>query len=306
MTWLWIVVVAYALNAIAIAIDKALLKKEVPHPAAYTFYICLLGGLAIVLLPFDAQLPQSWLTAGTALAAGGTFTAALFFMFAALKRADASRVTPLIGGLSPLLIFALAFWFLGERLGDVGTVAFVLILLGTVVISINLSRRQSDRQGRAVLLAVLSAGFFAVSYVLSKYLYDTNSFIAGFVWIRLAALVAAGGLLLVPSWRAVIVSTATRSASGSKVAFLVGQASGALSAVLVQWSIALASVSLINALQGLQYVFLFIIVVALHRRWPKLLNEDLTPRVYAQKVAAIALIGGGLAVLSFSGFAFIQ
>ena len=48
MNWLIIVVLAYFFNAIAIAVNKALINKEVPNLAAYTFYISALGGLAIV------------------------------------------------------------------------------------------------------------------------------------------------------------------------------------------------------------------------------------------------------------------
>ena len=115
MNWLVIVTVAYFLNAISIAINKALIKKEVPSPAAYTFYISALGALAIVLLPFDFNIP-SWDKMIWNFLSGAAFTAALYFMMLALKKEDASRVTPFIGGLGPFFIFILAYLFLAERL----------------------------------------------------------------------------------------------------------------------------------------------------------------------------------------------
>src|SRR3989339_2069824 len=103
MNWLVIVVIGYALNAVAMAVDKALLRKEVPHPAAYTFYIAVLGGLAIVLLPFDFQIPSPQLLIFNILA-GVFFIGGLYLLFAALKKEDASRVTPFVGGLTPFLV----------------------------------------------------------------------------------------------------------------------------------------------------------------------------------------------------------
>lgn len=296
MNWLLIVVLAYLFNAVAISIDKALLKKEVPRPAAYTFYISALGAGSIVLLLFDWQIPS--LTGFIYnLLAGVAFTIGLYLMFAALKKADASRVTPFIGGLNPFFIFVLAAFFLGERMTTNQILAFAVILLGTFLISLNFKKDKGI--GRAFLIAIPSAIFFAISYVITKHVFNTQSFISGFVFIRLGAFIAALFLLLSKGNRQAIFGTVKSSSGGSKLAFGVGQTCGALSAILVNWAISLASVSLVNALQGLQYVFLFIIVLLLRKKYPHLLDEDLSRRVYLQKVVSISLIVLGLFLISF-------
>ncbi|MEK7139669.1 MAG: EamA family transporter [Patescibacteria group bacterium] len=296
MSWLLIVVVAYALNAVAIAIDKALLKQIVPHPGAYTFFIALLGALGVVLWPFEFALPTAS-QAALAVVIAITFVAALYLMFRALKRGDASRIAPFIGGLSPLFVFMLAAVALGERLAGSQLVAVAVMLAGTLLISWH---RHTKKALRGVFrTAAAAAACFAVSYVLTKVLYEQAAFIPAFVWIRIAVAVVAVGLLWSPATRQAVKQMFTQSSGESQTAFGIGQAAGALSMILISWAISLASVSMINALQGLQYIFLFGIVLALKGRYPKLLDEDLSPAVYVQKIISILLIGGGLLLVSW-------
>ncbi|GIV28743.1 MAG: hypothetical protein KatS3mg027_2557 [Bacteroidia bacterium] len=42
MMWLWLVVIAYILNAVATLISKRLLITSIPHPVVFVFYI---GGI---------------------------------------------------------------------------------------------------------------------------------------------------------------------------------------------------------------------------------------------------------------------
>ena len=57
-------------------------------------------------------------------------------------------------------------------------------------------------------------------------------------------------------------------------------------------AIAYRSATLVNALQGLQYGFLFILAVAFSRRWPEIFNEEMTRRVIIQKsIATLRQLG---------------
>lgn len=110
MNWFIIVIIAYLLNAIAMIVDKALLKKSIPEPIVYTFYIGLLGLIFIpILMPFGFGVPSAYLIV-ISLLAGIFFIVALLIFFRALKGDDASQVIPVIGGLSPIIIMILAFF----------------------------------------------------------------------------------------------------------------------------------------------------------------------------------------------------
>lgn len=294
--WLPVVIIAYFLNAIALAVDKKLLNKDIPQPAVYTFYIAALGLLVWVLAPWG------WHWAGSgiflySLLAGVLFTTALLIMFMAVSRDEVSRITPIIGGFSPLFVFFLAWWWLGEALSGNQLWAFVLVVLGSLLISMRW-RQWRKTQWRALVLAILSAAIFGAHYVLSKFIYERVDFITGFIDIRTGAFLGALLLLLIPAWR---YSIFHRSAGNNKQTagwFLTGQTTGALSAVMVNWAVALGSVTLVNALQGLQYVFLFFIVLLMARIYPSWLKEENARSVWWQKALAIILISIGIYLLA--------
>ncbi|GAI92496.1 unnamed protein product [marine sediment metagenome] len=76
---------------------------------------------------------------------------------------------------------------------------------------------------------------------------------------------------------------------------------GAGGFILQNFAIALAGLAFLpflNALQGIQYVFLFLIIIFLARKFPRIVEEKLSKKNILQKVISIALIGLGLVILS--------
>ncbi len=321
MSWFLITIIAYFLNAIAMVIDKTLLKKEIPNPIVYTFYIALLGAVMMLLIvPFGFSIPAG-LIIFISLVAGAVFIWALILMFLALRKDDATRVTPMIGGLTPIFVFVLAWYILQEQLTRNQYLAFIFLLSGTFLISLDFtpkgqgilfwlkrklalgpqSKRISIPQIRKVIwIALPSASLFSVAYILTKYVYQNTEFLTGFIWTRLGAFLAAMLLLLWPENRKAIVKNfkkTSKSKSKQKSAggkFLIGQACGGASALLIQYAISLGSVSLVQALQGLQYAFVFLIVLTLTTFLPKILKEEMSKEIFFQKVLAVFLIFIGL------------
>ncbi|MDO8425691.1 MAG: EamA family transporter [bacterium] len=293
--WLGIVIGAHALNAVAFLVDKYLLAKAVPRPAVYAFYVGALGSLGILLLPFDWQLPSGWLWVLDG-AAGATFVVALLLFFTALKRGEASRVVSYIGGTIPIWTLLLAYMFLGERLGQRELIAFMLLVAGSALIAREGSGGAAHRR-HAYAAASLAAIAFAVSTVLMKLVFLHQSFLSGFAWTRAGAALAALAILLHAPSRRAIVTPERRPRGASAGLFFGGQVAGALGFLTIQYAISIASPTLVNALQGVQYAILFFLAVLLGARIPQL-RERLAPRIVAQKAAAIALIGVGLIMLA--------
>lgn len=293
--WLVIVTIGYLLNAISSVVNKSLLNKDIPNPVVYTFYICILGLAVFALAPFGL----AWIGFNMfiiSLIAGILFTGALLSMFTALLNDEVSRVIPLIGGLQPFLVFWLAFFFLGERLLNNQVIAFVLVLLGGLLITIRW-QKASRQQVKLFFLSLLSALLFALSFVLSKYIFDSTDFISGFIWIRVGSFLGAVVLLLWAVNRKAIFGNVKTAGRTVGLIFILGQVAGALSFIMINWAMAMGSVTLVNALQGLQYVFLFIIVLLLAKRYPEWLKENTRGLVLVQKIIAILLISGGLYLL---------
>lgn len=292
--WLLISIIGYFLNAVAAVVDKVLISKKISNPAVYVFFISLLGLGGFVLAPWGF----SWIGCFylvLALIAGVAFVGALLHLFKALKIAESSRVTPFIGGLSPIFVFIFSFFILGERLNFKQIIALAVIILGTVLISSG--RATQKNPVKAYVFSFISALLFGLYYTLSKYLFNNLSFINGFVWLRLTTFVGALLLLVKVQNRQDIFHQNKETVRQSGFLFFSGQAAGALSFLLINYAISLTSVTIVNALQGLQYVFLLILIAVLFKWRPGLLQEKMRGWALVQKIAAIILIGLGLFLL---------
>jgi drug/metabolite transporter (DMT)-like permease len=293
-SWLVIVIAAHLLNAVAFLVDKFLLSKAVPLPTVYAFFVGVLGSVTFVLLPFDFQIP----TATQALvdfAAGATFVLSLYLFFTALKRGEASRIVPYIGGTIPVWTLVVAYLTLGERLSSRELVAFGVLVVGSAMIAQE-ERKSTKRRQSAYAVASFAAFSFAVSTVLMKAVFLEQSFISGFVWSRAGAVITALSLLLHTPTRQAIFRPTSKPSSSTKRLFLAGQVAGALGFFTLQYAVSMASPTLVNAMQGVQYAFLFGFIVVLGRRFPQL-RERLSRKVVTKKILAIIVIGIGLALL---------
>ena len=67
--------------------------------------------------------------------------------------------------------------------------------------------------------------------------------------------------------------------------------------IMINWAISLGNVALVSSLQGVQYIFLILLVLFLSAKHPKILKEELGGGVLIQKFLGIILISLGLYML---------
>ncbi|NCO23347.1 hypothetical protein COW09_01615 [bacterium (Candidatus Moisslbacteria) CG12_big_fil_rev_8_21_14_0_65_36_11] len=296
MIWLIISLVGYFLLAIAGLTDKILLKKSIPEPVVYAFYISLLSLIALLLIPFGFEFPGFHLLL-ISFAAAFIFTLALLLFFSLLKKEEASRVIPLVSGLSPVFVFILSRNFLGESLSLKQILAFIIILIGGLLISLEKGKKKESLFQKTFFLGLIASFLFAVFYVLSKYVYLHHSFISGFIWIKIGGGLSALILFLIPTLRKKILQKTGKPDLQTGKVFIFGQSCGALSNLLINYAVAIGPLSLINALQGVQYGFLFLMILVFSRKFPNLLEEKTTPLIVLQKTLSIILISSGILLL---------
>lgn len=293
MTWIPIAFVSYLANAATSVIDKFLLKRLIPHPAVFAFFVSLMGGVVVVAAPFVLE-DGSGAVLATSFVSGVTFTAALFLFYAALKRSDASRVVPITGSMTPVFVLILANAFLGETLSLVQAGGFVLVLLGTFLLA---GEGSGHLKISTAGIAVAAALFFAASHVATKYLYLIHPFASGLVWRGLGGVAAALILFFIPvNRRRIIHEIRDPNVETGKVFFL-GQGLAGVAYLLLNYALALGPVSLVNALAGVQYAFLFLMVLGFSRFAPSIVKESLAPRVVTVKSVGIVVMCVGLAAL---------
>lgn len=312
MAWFFVALFAYFLLAIANLIDKFLVEKVVGSARAYTFIACAMGSLVFLLAPWFLTWPGiSFFIFDLVL--GLLFALALLFLYAALRRGEASRSLVIIGGSTPIFSLPLAFLVLGEQFTRNQVLAIVFLLLGLLIIVFLSGQRSSfweklfkslDLRRNAPLSSIflsLSAGlFYALFFVGSKIAYQAQPFFSAFLWTRLGALLAASFILISPRARREIKALFTRHPNRKRNQSLVfgNQVLGAGGFVLQNYAIYLGPVAIVNALQGVQYAWIIVLGAIVSFFYPKTLKEDISTRVLIQKGAAILVISIGLYFLS--------
>jgi drug/metabolite transporter (DMT)-like permease len=170
---------AYLILALHGVIDKFLLNKVVKHPIAYTFYSGTTTIFVFLLAPFGLQ-PVSFNELMIAFAAGGAFLFATFFLYSAIQKTSVSRILPIQGGLVPIFTFIFANYILGDTLTFAQSLGFGLLTIGSVLMSV---KKETGHWGAPALKdAICAAVLFALSLVLSKYMFDSTNLVTGLVW----------------------------------------------------------------------------------------------------------------------------
>jgi drug/metabolite transporter (DMT)-like permease len=299
--WLILSIFGYATKAVPTIVDKALFHtKAVQHPGTYAVAVSAIGGLVLLLAPFCLTWP-TWHIVIYALVSGAAFTLATLFFFSALQRADASRVTPFIGAGVSLATAALAYLSLDERLAFHQVIAFCALVAGGILVTRGQGQGQGLK-GKAIYYSLAAAACFAFSLVMSKAAFDRmpGAFLSAIIWMRAGSLVTGGILLLCQRhlWAELRGTTTGAVPKKAKWAFLGGQASGAISGLLIYGAIALGTPTLVNAMQGLEYIFVLIFSLVLLQIRPKLVGERFTRKTIPGLVCAVLLIGFGLVLLT--------
>ncbi len=296
MFFVWVAIFSYLLFALNAVIDKFLLhEKRIGHPATYAFGIGILSLVALGLMPFGFSIPPAS-TILLSILAGCLFTYALFVFFGSLKVGEASRVVPITGAFVPLFTFLAARFLLDEQLGSGGNTAFALLIVGSILMTYEDKYRDKHHRN-TFALAVFAALLFALSFTLSKQIFTDLGFINGLIWTRFGMALGAITLLMDRESREAIKTQANTTKRSTGIWFIAGQLIGALAGFTQNYAISLGSVSIVNALQGVQFAFVLVLTSFITVWRPKILNEKLTRGILLQKIIAIFLISVGIIIL---------
>jgi len=300
MLWLVVAVSAYLILAITFLVDKYLLVGSIPNPEVYAFYVGVLGIAVLLLVPFADFYILEPFYLFLAFASGASFVLAAFWFFKGLKLFETSRIVPAVGGILPIFTVLLVYFFStgAEILKSREILALLLLIAGSVFIVYDRSKKISLK---SLWISIIAAFFFALSFVLAKYVYLKYPFLLGLIWTRLGGVLMA--LIFLGSFelRRELAKPKVKLQKKTTVIFLSAQTANAGAGILQNWAIALAPlvyIAFVNALQGIQYAFLLILTVFLSWKFPKILKERVSKDIILQKVAAILLIGAGLAILA--------
>jgi len=310
MTWVVVALTAYFILAVANLLDKFLIDNVLLSSKAYAFAACILGLIIFLIAPWFLHWPGLSLFI-LDLLAGFIFAVALWMLYEALQRGEASRILVTVGGTTPIFSLIFSILFFKEQFSNNQLIGISLLLIGVFVIAIlpkdrtylsrvlrKLKMKQNIKSG-GLLIALLSAFSYSLYFICTKYVYSFQPFLSAFIWTRLGAAILVSFFLLSKNNRYKILHSFTKK-NKNKRNFLVvvNQVFGSLGFVLQNYAIYLGSVTIVNALQGVQYAFLLIISAIIALLAPKLLKETFSWPIVLQKTAAVIIIGTGLYFLA--------
>ncbi|MBI4114362.1 MAG: EamA family transporter [Candidatus Niyogibacteria bacterium] len=304
MLWLPITVGAYFFLGVVAIIDKKLLSRRIPEPISYAFYVGMLNIAALLLVPFGFQFLSYDITL-FALSAGISFVIGIYFLYSALRHAEASRAVPIIGAITTIFILFFSTFLARTYLTNTELGAIALFIGGGLLLALKpeddgekqKSAIYSYVNTRVILMGLAAAFFFAVHLFLTKEVFKETTFLSGFVWLRMGNVLAAIGILLLPSARRIILYTTEQLTPSSSGIFMANQLMGATGNILLSFAIFLGPVTIINAVQGVQYFFIFLVALFLTAFYPRILKEIFSPQAILNKLVGILIIAGGFILL---------
>lgn len=299
--WLSLAITGFVTAAIVNILDKFILSQKKVAPSVFAFYstifllpLLLLAPLGIIKIPSSAAI-------GVALISGLCYTLALYTMYRAQRTSEVSHLGPFLGALIPLGVIVLGRYFLGEVLQTHELMGAALLILGSFIISFEKSTAHNGLH-LGLLWALLAAACFAVYQVGSKYVYTDVGFVSGLMWV--AGATGLGGALLIvavpvrASLRASVRAPSEQKARARSAELIAAnKILSIVMIILVQYASAQGSVSLVNALSGVQYAALVILVALMSKFFPKVFHEEYARGEFWQESIAVACIALGLGII---------
>ncbi len=310
MSWISVALIAYLLLAVANLFDKFLVDNILKNSKAYAFIACVMGMIVFAVSPWFLEWP-GWSLFIFNILVGAVFAIALWLLYEALRRGEASRILVFIGGITPVFSIILSLIFFKEHYALNQWLGIFLLFLGVIVIALlpqsrsylsrifnKLKISQASQTG-GLWIALLCALAYAIYFVGTKYAYIEQPFLSAFIWNRLGAGLFVLLFLIDKTDREAIIKNFKKSGpKKNKFLVVINQVIGSGGFMLQSYAIFLGSVALVNALQGVQYAFLLVISAVLAVMAPKLLKENFSLRIVVQKTLAVLLIAAGLYFLT--------
>jgi drug/metabolite transporter (DMT)-like permease len=304
MHWISIALLAPAFWAMGNHIDKYLLGRRFDQRGVGSLMIfsALIGlpMMPLILLIRPGVFQISLLDGAIMMLNGMLYVVGLLPYFYALQKDEASIVVPLFQ-ITAVFSYMLGLLVLGEELTGYQIGAALLIVVGSIMITLEIDRRRSKFKAKVFALMLLAALLNALNWLLFKVVAIREDFWASSFW-EYAGFALAGVMMLlfVKSYRTEFLEGLRQSKLNVLGLVALNETLSLAAKTATNVASLLAPLALISTLHGLQPLFVFIYGVLLTLYLPRYGRERLGAAIVFQKVAAIALMIVGTSLLTLS------
>ncbi len=293
--WFAVSLIGYAFLALVAILDKFIVSKSV-RPVVYSFYSTIFMFGALLALPFvswEFLKGIDWLWA---CASGIAFGLGMWTLYLAVKKGEATHISPFNGAMVSIFIYLLASFFLSEKLTGAQICGIAVLVFASLLLSFEKTRTHSGFH-IGFIWAIFSGLLFAISHVSAKYLYGIYPFWPAFIWTRATTGLVGLFLLLSPAVRDSFHSGHKESKTYARrhagLIIFSNKALSVIAIVLIQFAMSVGSVTIVGALSGLQFSLMFLFVYLSTKFLPKVFKEYFTKREVAVEIIAIILVAIG-------------
>lgn len=294
MNWLFYALLAPAIYAVVVYVDKYILEKQIRDYRGMPIYGAIAAPLFGVLLSIITGFPildfkNTLLILFTGILT--IFGAATYFK--ALSNDEASKITILFQ-LTPVMVLIMSYLFLKENINSTQFFGFLLILLATFGAEFN-KKKFKLNLSPTLLLILITDFFWALSFVLFKFVVGEYSFSEVVSYESFG--MGIGGLILFtlfPSIRKAFIKT-NKGIKKRILGFVfLNESIFVLAKLCTFYAISLGSVTLVEVVAGTQVFFAIFYGWILTVIAPKIFQEDISKEGLYKKVAMGSLVLLGL------------
>ncbi len=326
--WLIYAIISSFLNAVINHIDKQLLERYFKEGGVET--LMLFSTLfAVLIVPYAIYMNPDVLSIkfenGLIMFAAGMLNVILLYCYFKALEVDEPTIVILYYQLVPVITLALGWFILGETITHVQSAAMVIVILGTLVASLDLSDFKSlgqmEFKWKTLGYMLVATTCWAAESTIGKIVVLDESVYHSIFWEAIALLVIGLTVLFGEQLLSMIVPRSVKSKhpgkfeprlrfafvkaikSNSRAIIGVNIASEgiyATSNAFVTHAVALAPVALVLLFQPTQAVFVFIIGLFLTVFFPKIYREKIGRYDLMVKVGAMCITGAGTVLLAFN------
>ena len=296
MNWIILALIAVILWSVGSIITKFCRVRYFENSTGYILFTLPTALLSLVLLFFEPFILLDFKTSLVAILTGILGTITYYFFLEAVHKEEVSKVIVLLQT-APLFVLIESTFFLNEILALKEYIAFLMILIGAVLISLKkVEKRFVVTLG--VILAILCAFFYSIQSVLLKYLSEIN-LSTMMIYREIGFVVSTLFIFLVSSNARASLKKVIKDVNPKKT-FLVylAESIGMAGFFIMYLALQQGPVSMVTVLDGLETVFIIIWTVLLSIFFPKILKEEINKKTIVIKAMSIILMIAGLYLIS--------
>ncbi len=301
MFWLIYAFSGPVLWALSIHIDKYLVERYFKHGsvAVLMVFTAIIGALAMPFVwLFQRQMVSLDLQSMVVIAVSGIlYMSAIYFYLQALQAEEASTVAPFFqaAGIFGLI---LGYLFLGEQLSILQIIGVLLIIAGSVLVSLRFGQRASRVRTRLIILMLACALASSLSSLIFKFFAVHYEFWSTAFWNFAGQAIFGMILMLVAANRRQFMKMmkantgAVLSVNGMNELINLG---GNLS---VRYMLLFVPLGVMQAISSTTPFFVLFFGVILSLFFPSLGREEISFAGLTQKIAATTLVVVGVLLVN--------